>query len=64
VLFLLTSTGERILLPAMAICLFNPLKPSGNYMYRPLEQEVALHFFMHGLHMTFSLNNDYFLKQR
>jgi hypothetical protein len=26
----------------------NPLKPSGYYMYRLLEQAVALHFFMYG----------------
>jgi hypothetical protein len=44
--------------------MFNPLKPSGNYMYRLLEQEVALHFLMHGFRMIFSVDSDYFLKQR
>jgi hypothetical protein len=41
----------------------NPLKPSGNYMYQMLSQSVTMRivflFFM-----IFTVNRDYFLKQR
>jgi hypothetical protein len=41
----------------------NPLKLNGNYMYRLLQRSLTSHFVFVFL-MIFTINSDYFLKQR
>jgi hypothetical protein len=43
---------------------FNPLKPSGNYIYHRLLQTKKPTVFVYGFVTIISANRDYFLTQR